>query len=122
MSLEPGLRRANVISFVMISSVLWLVALGIGSRSRSPPASARQADEANEQFHGGVIAVAGNGAVACSGAVSPAMLGYEPRRDIVAQEETCCPRVLVVWAAPNIVDGGALRSRRRGYAAVVASD
>jgi putative MATE family efflux protein len=120
--------RTYVLSFVMISSVLWSVALGIGTQiSIAHRVGAGKLDEANEQFHRALLlAVAGNGAVALLLALChrPLLGLLTHDREIVriAAPLFALGVLVEMGRAVNIVAGGALRSTGdAGYAAVVAS-
>lgn len=120
--------RTYVLSFVMISSVLWSVALGIGTQiSIAHRVGAGKLDEANEQFHRALLfAIAGNGAVALLLALChrPLLGLLTHDRDIVriAAPLFALGVLVEMGRAVNIVAGGALRSTGdAGYAAVVAS-
>jgi putative MATE family efflux protein len=120
--------RTYVFSFVMISSVLWSVALGIGTQiSIAHRVGAGRLDEANEQFHRALLyAVAGNGAIALVLAFyhRPLLELLTHDREIVRMAAPLFALGVLVemGRAVNIVAGGALRSTGdAGYAAVVAS-
>lgn len=120
--------RTYVISFVMISSVLWSAALGIGTQiSISHRVGAGRMDEANEHFHRALLhAVAGNGVVALVLALfhQPllALLTHDPEVVRIAAPLFALGVLVEMGRAVNIVAGGALRSTGdAGYAAVVAS-
>jgi putative MATE family efflux protein len=120
--------RTYVFSFVMISSVLWSVALGIGTQiSIAHRVGAGRLDEANEQFHRALLyAVGGNGAIALALA-----LWHRPLLELLTRDPEIVRMAAPLFAlgvlvemgrAVNIVAGGALRSTGdAGYAAVVAS-
>jgi len=120
--------RTYVLSFVMISSVLWSVALGIGTQiSISHRVGAGKLDEANEHFHHALLlAVAGNGAVALVLALFHrpllGLLTHDPDILRIAAPLFALGVLVEMGRAVNIVAGGALRSTGdAGYAAVVAS-
>ncbi len=120
--------RTYVFSFVMISSVLWSVALGIGAQiSISHRVGAGKLDEANDHFHRALLyAVAGNGVFALVLA-----LFHRPLLGLLTSDAEILRMAAPLFAlgvlvemgrAVNIVAGGALRSTGdAGYAAVVAS-
>jgi Na+-driven multidrug efflux pump len=120
--------RTYVLSFVMISSVLWSVALGIGTQiSISHRVGAGRLDEANEHFHRALLlAIAGNGLVALALALfyRPllGLLTHDPEIIRIAAPLFALGVLVEMGRAVNIVAGGALRSTGdAGYAAVVAS-
>jgi putative MATE family efflux protein len=120
--------RTYVLSFVMVSSVLWSIALGIGTQiSISHRVGAGKLDEANDEFHRALLyAIAGNGVIALLLA-----LFYQPLLALLTHDREIWHLAAPLFAlgvlvemgrAVNIVAGGALRSTGdAGYAAVVAS-
>jgi len=120
--------RTYVLSFVMVSSVLWSVALGIGTQiSISHRVGAGKLDEANEHFHRALLyAVAGNGVVALALALFHrpllGLLTHDPEIMRIAAPLFALGVLVEMGRAVNIVAGGALRSTGdAGYAAVVGS-
>lgn len=120
--------RTYVQSFVMISSVLWSFALGLGTQiAISHRVGAGKLDEANEQFHRALLyAVAGNGLIALVLA-----LGHRPLLGLLTQDNEILSMAAPLFAlgvlvemgrAVNIVAGGALRSTGdASYAAVIGA-
>jgi putative MATE family efflux protein len=120
--------RTYVLSFVMVSSVLWSIALGIGTQiSISHRVGAGKLDEANDEFHRALLyAIAGNGVIALLLALfhQPllAMLTHDREIWHLAAPLFALGVLVEMGRAVNIVAGGALRSTGdAGYAAVVAS-
>lgn len=120
--------RTYVLSFVMISSVLWSVALGIGTQiSISHRVGAGKLDEANEHFHRALLyAIIGNGLVALGLALfHRPLLGFltkDPEILRMAAPLFTLGVLVEMGRAVNIVAGGALRSTGdAGYAAAVAA-
>ncbi len=119
--------RTYVISFVTISTVLWSLALGIGTQiAIAHRVGAGRLEEANEAFHRALLyAVTGNGVIALALAVF-----YEPLLGLLTQDPEIARVAAPLFAlgvlvemgrAVNIVAGGALRSTGdAGYAATVA--
>jgi putative MATE family efflux protein len=108
--------RTYVLSFAMISTVLWSVALGIGSQiAISHRTGAGKLDDANQQFHSALLyAVAGNGVLALALA-----LFHRPLLGLLTHDPTIlrlAPALFLVGVlvemgrAVNIVTGGALRA------------
>ena len=120
--------RTYVLSFVIISSVLWSFALGLGTQiAISHRVGAGKLDEANEQFHRALLyAIAGNGVIALLLA-----LFYRPLLGLLTQDAQIFRMAAPLFAlgvlvemgrAVNIVTGGALRSTGdAGYAALISS-
>lgn len=120
--------RTYVLSFVMVSSVLWSIALGIGTQiAISHRVGAGKLDEANEQFHRALLfAVAGNGVIALVLALCHrpllSMLTHDSEILRMAAPLFALGVLVEMGRAVNIVAGGALRSTGdAGYAAIVAS-
>lgn len=119
--------RMYVISFITISSVLWSLALGVGTQiTITHRVGAGRFEEANEQLHQALLyAVAGNGIIALFLA-----LWHEPLLALLTQDPEIARMAAPLFAlgvlvemgrAVNIVAGGALRSTGdAGYAATVA--
>ncbi|HVY32201.1 MAG TPA: MATE family efflux transporter [Polyangiaceae bacterium] len=120
--------RTYLLSFVTISSVLWSLALGVGTQILiAHRVGAGKLEDADQQFHRALLyAIAGNGGIALVLA-----LLHRPLLGLLTQD----PEILRIAAplfavgvfvemgrAVNIVCGGALRSTGdAGYAAVVTS-
>jgi putative MATE family efflux protein len=120
--------RTYVQSFVMISSILWSLALGLGTQiAISHRVGAGKLDEANEQLHRALLyAVAGNGLIALGLA-----LAHRPLLGMLTQDREILRMAAPLFAlgvlvemgrAVNIVAGGALRSTGdASYVAIVGS-
>jgi Na+-driven multidrug efflux pump len=120
--------RTYVLSFVTISSVLWSIALGIGTQILiSHRVGAGRLDDADQQFHRALLyAIAGNGGIALVLAVFHrpllGLLTHDPEILRIAAPLFAVGVFVEMGRAVNIVCGGALRSTGdAGYAAVVAS-
>ena len=108
--------RTYVTSFITISTVLWSIALGIGTQILiSHRVGAGKFDEANRELHRALgLAVAGNLTIATLLAVFHrpllGLLTHDP--EVLAKAEPLFFLALVVelGRAVNIVAGGALRS------------
>lgn len=119
--------RMYVISFVSISSVLWSLALGVGTQiAITHRVGADKLEEANDAFHRALLyAIAGNGAIALLLAFS-----YKPLLGLLTDDPEIASLAAPLFAvgvlvemgrAVNIVAGGALRSTGdAGYASTVA--
>lgn len=120
--------RTYLLSFVTISSVLWSLALGIGTQILiSHRVGAGQLEDANQQFHRALLyAIAGNGGIALVLALFHrpllSLLTRDPEIQRIAAPLFAVGVFVEMGRAVNIVCGGALRSTGdAGYAAVVAS-
>jgi putative MATE family efflux protein len=120
--------RMYVLSFVTISSVLWSIALGIGTQiAIAHRVGAGKLDDANEQFHRALLyAIGGSGAIALGLALFHRPLLGLLTRDAeimhVAAPLFALGVLVEMGRAVNIVTGGALRSTGdAAYAAVVTS-
>ncbi len=119
--------RTYVMSFITISTVLWSLALGIGTQiAIAHRVGAGKLEEANQQFHRALLyAIAGNGAIALLLA-----LFYQPLLRVLTDDAEIARMAAPLFAlgvvvemgrAVNIVAGGALRSTGdAGYAATIA--
>jgi len=119
--------RTYVISFISISTVLWSLALGIGTQiAITHRVGAGRLEEANDEFHRALLyAIAGNGVIALVLA-----LCYEPLLALLTQDRAIWRMAAPLFAlgvlvemgrAANIIAGGALRSTGdAGYSATVA--
>ncbi|HEY6077915.1 MAG TPA: MATE family efflux transporter, partial [Polyangiaceae bacterium] len=116
--------RTYVLSFVTISSVLWSIALGVGTQiTIAHRVGAGRLDEANAELHRALLyAVAGSGTLALLLA-----LFHAPLLGMLTQDPDILQRAAPLFAlgvvvemgrGVNIVAGGALRST--GDAAYVA--
>ncbi|HYP91533.1 MAG TPA: MATE family efflux transporter [Polyangiaceae bacterium] len=119
--------RTYVLSFVTISSVLWSVALGVGTQiAITHRVGAGKLEEANDQFQRALLlAIAGNGGIALVLALfhEPLLhlLTRDPEIGRIAAPLFALGVLVEMGRAVNIVAGGALRSTGdAGYAAVVA--
>ena len=120
--------RTYVLSFVTVSSVLWSLALGIGTQILiSHRVGAKKLEEANDQFHRALMyAIAGNGGIALMLALFHRplldLLTHDPEIRHIAAPLFAIGVFVEMGRAVNIVAGGALRSTGdAGYAAIVAS-
>ena len=119
--------RTYVLSFVTISSVLWSVALGVGTQiAITHRVGAGKLEEANDQFQRALLlAIAGNGGIALVLALfhEPLLrlLTKDPEIGRIAAPLFALGVLVEMGRAVNIVAGGALRSTGdASYAAVVA--
>jgi putative MATE family efflux protein len=120
--------RTYVLSFVTISSVLWSIALGIGTQILiAHRVGAGKLEEANDQFHRALLyAIAGNGGLALLLALFHrpllGLLTHDPEILRAAAPLFAVGVFVEMGRAVNIVCGGALRSTGdAGYAATVSS-
>jgi Na+-driven multidrug efflux pump len=108
--------RTYVVSFITISTVLWSIALGIGTQILvAHRIGAGKFDEANREFHRAlVLAVAGNFIIALGLALFHrpllGLLTHDPEVLRKAAPLFGIATVAEMGRAVNIVAGGALRS------------
>jgi putative MATE family efflux protein len=119
--------RTYVLSFVTISSVLWSLALGLGTQiAITHRVGAGKLEDANNAFHRALLyAIAGNGCIALGLALCHrpllALLTQDPEIARIAAPLFALGVLVEMGRAVNIVAGGALRSTGdAGYAATVA--